>query len=600
MAFDRKYTLDNAGPPAIMLGAPARRIRALRDIPEHGVRAGDLGGLIQSEDNLSQRDASWISCHAAAIGQSRVEGDALARGYATLTDYAVATDRAVLSGYARARGHAMIEGSAQLSDMACAEGRVVLGGTLSASGALALIGDETYLDDGDLPYSLSGLKNTDPRYAERLIEAMDMDPAFHMFMQRAYSASTQAKRVQMLLWCMDDPHARLGALWSATSILGGTFYRATYQRRSGRDVTAEQALAVHRLKSSLRLCNARVLCCIGSSPISSFDRSFYMGVAMVMMARRSKPLFQPLVLQDQFDGGSLNPLPFQIEAVPEFYESLPDAEERSAQIAAQRACKGHQTYSPAPGGQVAANVETMPLVLDARACDSDVCLVVQFDTRDRRTYAELRVGDDFGGYLDLADTLPRSMAGHLHRLDAAMAPVHPQLHLPTPNPQLAELLARAANTPPDQGQTIMKRDMDLIRTILLEIEEDANINGRFIVSDADLRQDNTDAPTIQYHLRLLMDAGYIEGHDAHKLTGEIILPKPEAGLPRREDMPAIQITRMTWEGHDFLESVRDDKVWQKTKGYLKDIGGVGIDVLKDVAKAVVKDQIKQYTGMSLG
>ena len=146
----------------------------------------------------------------------------------------------------------------------------------------------------------------------------------------------------------------------------------------------------------------------------------------------------------------------------------------------------------------------------------------------------------------------------------------------------------------------MKRDMDLIRTILLEIEEDANINGRFIVSDADLRQDNTDAPTIQYHLRLLMDAGYIEGHDAHKLTGEIILPKPEAGLPRREDMPAIQITRMTWEGHDFLESVRDDKVWQKTKGYLKDIGGVGIDVLKDVAKAVVKDQIKQYTGMSLG
>ncbi|MDN5568442.1 MAG: DUF2513 domain-containing protein, partial [Paracoccus sp. (in: a-proteobacteria)] len=69
---------------------------------------------------------------------------------------------------------------------------------------------------------------------------------------------------------------------------------------------------------------------------------------------------------------------------------------------------------------------------------------------------------------------------------------------------------------------------------------------------------------------------------------------------RREDMPAIQITRMTWEGHDFLESVRDDKVWQKTKGYLKDIGGVGIDVLKDVAKAVVKDQIKQYTGMSLG
>lgn len=67
----------------------------------------------------------------------------------------------------------------------------------------------------------------------------------------------------------------------------------------------------------------------------------------------------------------------------------------------------------------------------------------------------------------------------------------------------------------------------------------------------------------------------------------------------KESGAPIAVERMTWDGHEFLETVRDNQVWQKTKGYLKSVGGVGIDVLKDVAKAVVKDQIKQYTGLEM-
>ena len=36
------------------------RIRALRDIPERGVKSGDLGGWVESELNLSPSGAAWV------------------------------------------------------------------------------------------------------------------------------------------------------------------------------------------------------------------------------------------------------------------------------------------------------------------------------------------------------------------------------------------------------------------------------------------------------------------------------------------------------------------------------------------------------------
>lgn len=51
---------------------PLHRITALRDIPRHGVKAGDLGGWIESERNLSQSDDAWISGNARVWGDARV------------------------------------------------------------------------------------------------------------------------------------------------------------------------------------------------------------------------------------------------------------------------------------------------------------------------------------------------------------------------------------------------------------------------------------------------------------------------------------------------------------------------------------------------
>jgi hypothetical protein len=52
------------------------RIRALRDIPLYGVKAGDLGGFVESEKNLSQDGDAWISGNALVSGNARIEHDA--------------------------------------------------------------------------------------------------------------------------------------------------------------------------------------------------------------------------------------------------------------------------------------------------------------------------------------------------------------------------------------------------------------------------------------------------------------------------------------------------------------------------------------------
>lgn len=71
-----------------------RRIRALRDIPRYNVQAGDLGGWLGSENNLSQDGDCWVGdnarvdCSAQVFGNALVDGNALVSGNAQVYDSA--------------------------------------------------------------------------------------------------------------------------------------------------------------------------------------------------------------------------------------------------------------------------------------------------------------------------------------------------------------------------------------------------------------------------------------------------------------------------------------------------------------------------------
>ncbi len=127
----------------------------------------------------------------------------------------------------------------------------------------------------------------------------------------------------------------------------------------------------------------------------------------------------------------------------------------------------------------------------------------------------------------------------------------------------------------------MQRDMEVIRTILLKIESDPRYDGSLWSVDAEeFGLAGQDAAFV-YNATLLHEAGYI------------------AGNFKMASINSVIISRMTWDGHEFLDTVRDPEVWRQTKAEADKIGGFGIDLFKALAKGFLKKKIEQHTGVAL-
>ena len=101
----KKYEITGIAHP---LYPQLHRIRALRDIRKD-VCAGDLGGFVESEENLDQKNSCWIFDNALAAENSLVSGDAVLR------DNAAARGSATVAGWARLEQNAAAEDFAIVS-----------------------------------------------------------------------------------------------------------------------------------------------------------------------------------------------------------------------------------------------------------------------------------------------------------------------------------------------------------------------------------------------------------------------------------------------------------------------------------------------------
>ena len=61
----------------------------------------------------------------------------------------------------------------------------------------------------------------------------------------------------------------------------------------------------------------------------------------------------------------------------------------------------------------------------------------------------------------------------------------------------------------------------------------------------------------------------------------------------------MMFRRLSWQGHDFLDSIRDPEVWNKTKKGAAAAGGFTFDLLKDLAKGFIKTKIEEHTGIKI-
>jgi hypothetical protein len=119
-------------------------------------------------------------------------------------------------------------------------------------------------------------------------------------------------------------------------------------------------------------------------------------------------------------------------------------------------------------------------------------------------------------------------------------------------------------------RSVMKRDMELARTIMLRLEavpENSHLSNR----PEDLRLLERSAAEIAYHLKLLVDAGFVDGEPY--LSG------------------SFGIKTITWRGHEFLDDTRDPTIWDKAKGRAAGAAHVGIGLLWEIAKAEIKAKL---------
>lgn len=120
----------------------------------------------------------------------------------------------------------------------------------------------------------------------------------------------------------------------------------------------------------------------------------------------------------------------------------------------------------------------------------------------------------------------------------------------------------------------MKRNLDLIRSLLLKIEESSPYEPMYLDSFTD---DESQKPSIAFHIELLMDANFI---NAKKLSFV------------GQSYPDFYIERLTNDGCDYLDAIRNDSVWAGAKEKLLSIGGSAtLDVVKAVAVAVAKTML---------
>src|SRR5690554_2745996 len=92
----------------------------------------------------------------------------------------------------------------------------------------------------------------------------------------------------------------------------------------------------------------------------------------------------------------------------------------------------------------------------------------------------------------------------------------------------------------------MKRNWEIIRTILFRVEECTLPADILRLSDFQ----EFKAEEISYHMRLLLEAGLVRG-EMNRTIGPSVKNFTVCGL--------------TWDGHEFLDSIRSSKVWEKTK-----------------------------------
>ena len=116
----------------------------------------------------------------------------------------------------------------------------------------------------------------------------------------------------------------------------------------------------------------------------------------------------------------------------------------------------------------------------------------------------------------------------------------------------------------------MKRNMDIIRAILLHI----NDHEEETIQEVKLEQFSP--KQVAYHVNLLAEADYITGISTQTF---------------QDSVPQWIDVRLTWDGHEFIDAARNETVWAKFKKTVAEKGGtIPFSLVADLLTAIAKKE----------
>ncbi len=115
----------------------------------------------------------------------------------------------------------------------------------------------------------------------------------------------------------------------------------------------------------------------------------------------------------------------------------------------------------------------------------------------------------------------------------------------------------------------MKLIHDCVRDVLINVEENLELNRELNLKDLNLTK--YEPKDIIYTCQKLVEANYIE--------------------MRKTIDGNFYITNMTYNGHLFLDDIRDSKVWSKTKTIASRFSSVSLNMIGNIATQVISNLI---------
>jgi hypothetical protein len=120
----------------------------------------------------------------------------------------------------------------------------------------------------------------------------------------------------------------------------------------------------------------------------------------------------------------------------------------------------------------------------------------------------------------------------------------------------------------------MKRNWETIRELLLKVQECSLPTDKVRLNCFPQER----AAAVSYHMALLIEAGLVNGEVNHTIGPEV---------------KDFFVQRLTWEGHEFLDAIRSDTVWQKTKKAFSEQGvSMTFELVAHVAKEMAATLMK--------